>query len=212
MRLIRITLCVAALACGWACGGTTGGDTLKPQTYFPPLGSGLYQPIDGFSVSYAVFVEDIHVPEAVYEGEPFQITAEVSAEFRPIVLLGNPCWRRQGVFTGEQSTGGLCTFPIDRVPEGLGLDHDLELTLGTGVANPPGSGPLRDRLVFDCPGLPAGQHLIRYFTVTERRFGGVGAPQPPPESGARLGDPEYYDSVVIVELLFTVLPSRESVE
>lgn len=210
MKLLASIAGVILLMGLCACGGSVGLEALNPQTYFPPENTGLFQPIGGFPVSYAVYVEELRIPETIVEGQPFQITAKVSAQFRPIVLQGNLYWHQHGVFTGQGITLDAYSFPIDRVPEDEGLDHDVELTLGTGVVNPPGSGPVRDEFVFDCPGLPAGRQLVRYFTVTERRFGGVGAPQAPPESSAMLGDPEYYTSTVVVEVPIEVLPTPQA--
>jgi len=175
--------------------------------YEPPEGLGLID-AGGLYVSYMPFVEDVQVPEGICADESFRITMRISAEFRPIVLKGNPNWHKQGVFGEISGIGEFSVTPANDRPE-----YGMLLALPTAIMNPPGSGAVCDKLVFDIPGLPAGKHLIWYGTTRERRLGGVGRAQPPPEhSYLKIGDSEYEDAIVAVELPFEVLPAVEEDE
>jgi hypothetical protein len=186
-------------------------DPINPpeNEYSPPEGSGLYEPVNGYPVWYYPYVEEAVMPDTIREGEPFQITMKLSAEFRPVVLLG--CrWQWTGVFVwinGVPAKDGEFEIhgPPGEVIEGYGLVLDLH----SAVKNPTGSGLKRDVFIHNVPGLPAGRHLIQYQNVTERRLGGIGYRMEGPPSPYGGGDPEVLqDSFVMVDLPFTVLPAQ----
>ncbi|MCD6282543.1 hypothetical protein J7J84_02910 [bacterium] len=189
---------------------------INPIEYSPPEGSDLYEPINGCPVVYYPFVEEVLLPETIREGEPFQIAVKVSAEFRPVVLLG--CrWQWTGVFMwidpdptdNEDRQLRKGQFPIHGPPDEVVEGYGLVLDLPSVVENPPGIGMKRDVFIHNVPGLPAGRHLIQYQNVKERRLGGIGYRMKGPPSPYGGGDPEILqDPFVMVALPFTVLPTE----
>lgn len=186
-------------------------DPINPIEYSPPEGSGLYEPIGGCPVVYHPFVEEVLLPDTIREDIPFQIKMRLSAEFRPIVLLG--CrWQWTGVLIQNKEDMRQLQrgqFAIWEAPEHLASDYRLIIDLPSCVWNPPGAGPKRDVWVYNAPGLSAGRHLIQYQNVTERRLGGIGYRMQGPPSPYGGGDSEILqDPFVMVDLPFTVLPTE----
>ena len=124
-------------------------------------------------VMYIPFVEEVVVPEAILEYEPFQIAVRVSAQFRPAVLRGYPYWRKHP--DDNDGIADYDEFSISPMPEGSGYDGYIMLGVTLAGEFVTGTGTVLDRFVFDFPsGLPAGKYLLWTSSMRERRAGGAG--------------------------------------
>jgi len=180
-----------------------------PREYYPPEGIGLIDG-DGLPVNYVPYIEDIEIPEQLYEGQPFQIVIRISADFRPAVLAGYPYWQQHL----DDGDGRLDAdeFTITALPEELGYSAGWKIYIPVTLYSPPGVGAAIHRFVFEIPGVEAGTYLVTTYSTTERSLGGIGGVYTTPY-GYVEGDPEFLDGSGVrpIEFEIEVLP-RDSTD
>jgi len=171
--LLRVLLSLLAALSLYCCGAHE--DVVKRIVYPDETSDGppfLEPAKDWYRVLYYPYVEEIIVPEAIYENEAFKARIRVSAEYRERVLRGYAYMRKHP----DNGDGSLMwdEFSVDPMPES---SYDGYILLSTFVdgAYLTGVGSLVDHFTYDFPsGLPAGKYLIKTGTVRERRAGGAG--------------------------------------
>jgi len=206
-----LSLLVISLSCGSL--PDPGGGVIPEPLRYPELK--VYRPPETLlqpgstwdTVEYVPYVEDVVLPEEIYENEPFEIILRVSADFRPSVLKGYPFWHKKGVFTRYPAQNEFSIVEIS-APEESSSFYVLKVSVI--LVNPPGTGLPINRFVFDVPPLPAGQHILTFQTVTDRSFGGVGSIRDR-FGNYYAGDKEFFTEVRKMGIALTVLPSGSSV-
>ncbi len=136
----------------------------------PPL---LEPAKDWYMVLYYPYIEEVVIPDPVYENEPFEIHLMLSAEYRPRILRGYP-YSRKHPDDGDSSIEPD-EFMVAAKPPGTDYDGEIGLDqyiIGSYLS---GVGESIGYFVYEFPsGLPAGKYLVKTGTVRERRAGGAG--------------------------------------
>jgi len=151
---------------------------LPIRSYEPLPSSGLpSKPVDGgsfASVSYVPFVEDVLMPERVYENTPFEVKLLVSAHYRPAVLKGVEPFPAPDI---DATSPGETYEDVDifhYINTRIAIDADWTLFLGTTIRNPLGKGEMVSKFLYSVPGVPAGSLRIAFFTAVDPQHGGIG--------------------------------------
>ncbi len=203
--------------------GATGNNNpvVYPELsgYLPVPGSGIpNKPRDESAsfryVVYVPFVKNVKLPSLVYEGEPFDVILEVSANYRPAILNGVDNLRNAtlNVVPGWALDPHLLLE--DQASEAVAVPADITggAFLMTSIKNPLGLGQPSASLVYRIEGLPAGKVRIAYYSTSQEERGGIGWFVMAHEVGLPLpGDPvEWIDKYVEKrEIFIEVLPRQE---
>ena len=147
MRLLRLIIILFSSALAGCAAGAPP---------FPEPGEIVSDPVTTDVTGYIPFVEEVGLPEVIYEEEYFTVTLRLSAVLKP------------DLFNGANQQSFMCSGGgiLQGYPSGWEYD-----TWMWPARNP--GGPVNDSIEVRFPGLPAGDWAIGIWQLKKRELGGM---------------------------------------